>query len=228
MVIVTGASRGIGQFLMQKLNEEGQATYGSYRDAIPHSPYNHLYFQVDVTDLSSLAKWRSWLLEEGLENITLINCAGINYSASLLKADDSAWKRVIDTNLTGVFSVIKTFLAPMVEQGYGRIINISSVVPQMGIAGTTAYSASKSGLWGLTKSLCKEIGHKGITVNNINLGYFDIGMIQEVPAKIKEQIRESIPCKAFGRPEDILNTVKYIQSTPYLNGTSINLNGGLF
>jgi NAD(P)-dependent dehydrogenase (short-subunit alcohol dehydrogenase family) len=116
----------------------------------------------------------------------------------------------------------------MRENGYGRIINFASIVPQKGIPGTSSYAASKAGLWGLTKSIAAENAKKGITVNTLNLGYFNIGMITEVPEDILKGIVQNIPVQKLGDPEDIYNAVKFIISADYLTGTSIDINGGLF
>ena len=163
-----------------------------------------------------------------ISKLTLINCAGNNYNSFAHKADVDNWSQVIDVNLTGTFNVIRTVLPIMREEGYGRIINFSSIVAQMGIPGTSAYAASKAGLWGLSKSIAVENAAKGITINNLNLGYFDIGMIKEVPEKFQEIIKEKIPTRNFGNPENIFNAVKFLMETDYINGTSIDINAGLF
>jgi acetoacetyl-CoA reductase/3-oxoacyl-[acyl-carrier protein] reductase len=166
--------------------------------------------------------------KDKLNNLILINAAGISYNSLAHKADISLWKEVIDTNLVGLFNLVRLVLPIMRNDNYGRIINLSSVVAQQGVAGTTAYAASKAALWGLCRSLAVENGNKGITANNINLGYFDIGMIEQVPEKIKDDIIKKIPVKRLGTPEEIFFTVEYIIDTAYLNGTSIDLNGGLY
>ncbi len=138
------------------------------------------------------------------------------------------WKKVIETNLIGTYYMIRVFLPIMRQQNYGRIINFSSVVAQKGIPGTSAYAASKSALWGLSKSLAQENGGKGVTINNINLGYVNIGMgIEQVPEIYQNSIKSQIPTQRFCEPEDILKTVEYIRNTSYLNGSSIDLNGAL-
>jgi acetoacetyl-CoA reductase/3-oxoacyl-[acyl-carrier protein] reductase len=116
----------------------------------------------------------------------------------------------------------------MREQGYGRIINFSSVVAQKGIPGTSAYAASKAALWGLTKSIAVENASKGITINNLNLGYFDIGMIKDVPDEMLSIIKKSIPQQKLGEPENILKAVEFLINADYMTGSSIDLNGGLF
>jgi acetoacetyl-CoA reductase/3-oxoacyl-[acyl-carrier protein] reductase len=116
----------------------------------------------------------------------------------------------------------------MRAENFGRIINLSSVVAQTFVPGTSAYAASKSGLWGLTKSVASENAQKGITINNLNLGYFEIGMIQEVPKEYLDQIKSKIPSGELGHPYNIKETIKLLMKSDYINGTSIDINGGLF
>jgi acetoacetyl-CoA reductase/3-oxoacyl-[acyl-carrier protein] reductase len=115
----------------------------------------------------------------------------------------------------------------MRNDNFGRVINFSSVVAQKGIPGTSAYAASKSALWGMAKALAVENGNKNITINNINLGYFNVGMIEQVPENILQDIIKSIPAQRLGNPEEILSLVNLIINNGYLNGASIDLNGGM-
>ncbi|HNX01538.1 MAG TPA: SDR family oxidoreductase, partial [Candidatus Cloacimonadota bacterium] len=163
-----------------------------------------------------------------LSKVVLINCAGINYNAFAHKSDLEQWSRVIQVNLIGTFFMIHALLPVMREQNWGRIINFASVVAQAGVPGTTAYAASKAGLWGLSKSLSKENASKGITVNSLNLGYFDVGMIQEVPSEMQAKIKEQIPTGNFGNPMNIYNAIRFLIASDYVNGTTIDLNAGLY
>jgi NAD(P)-dependent dehydrogenase (short-subunit alcohol dehydrogenase family) len=226
MIYITGAARGIGKFLFEHFTNDGLNVVGTYNNSVPESKYADKLSKVDITNAVNVADWITTNKDTTGNNI-LINCAGINYSALAHKADLEAWQNVINVNLIGTFTAIHCILPLMRENGYGRIINFSSVVGQKGIVGTSAYAASKSALSGLAKSIAVENATKGITINNINLGYFDIGMISEVPEKYHSTLLDSIPNKSFGQPEDILSTVKYIINTNYLNGTSIDLSAGL-
>ena len=116
----------------------------------------------------------------------------------------------------------------MREQEYGRIINLSSVVAQKGAMGTSAYAASKAGLWGLTKTIAIENANKNILINNINLGYMEIGMTTKIPYELQEQIKESILLKRFGPISDIIHAIDFLISAQYVTGTSIDINGGLY
>lgn len=227
MIIITGASRSIGKFLYESY-KRNDLVYGTYFSTNPNvSDLKDHWFQVDVSDYDSVDRFYH-SIKERLSDITLINCAGISYSAFAHKSDPLEWRKVIDTNLVGVYNMIRAFLPMMRSQNYGRIINFSSVVAQKGTPGVSAYAASKAGLWGLARSLAHENGSKGITINNINLGYANLGMgIEQVPEPYQELMKEQIPSKQFCEPSDILKTVDYLINTSYINGTSIDLNGGL-
>ena len=225
-LLITGASKGIGYFLMKLFHAEDNEVYGTYNSTEPAAQK----FKLTKVDITNSEQVRNWIdstvnLEDQL---VLINCAGTNYNAFAHKADIGKWKSVIDVNLTGTFNVISAVLPFMREKGYGRIINFSSIVPQKGIAGTSAYAASKAGLWGLTKSIAAENAKKGITINTLNLGYFDIGMISEVPDNILSEIIKTIPVQKLGDPLNIYHAVKFLINSDYINGTMVDINGGLF
>jgi NAD(P)-dependent dehydrogenase (short-subunit alcohol dehydrogenase family) len=225
MIIITGASRGIGKFLLEKYLEKGELVLGTYNKTKP-SFHESNYFHVDVSSPSSIQSFITKNLDK-LKEITLINCAGTNYNSFAHKADLDEWAKVININLIGTFAFVKSVLPLMREQNFGRIINFSSVVAQKGIPGTSAYAASKSALWGMTKSIAVENARKGITINNLDLGYFDIGMISDVPENYQELIREQIPTHSFGNPIEIFNAVEFLRNNSYINGTSIDINAGL-
>jgi NAD(P)-dependent dehydrogenase (short-subunit alcohol dehydrogenase family) len=226
MILITGASRGIGKYLFDKFISEGEKVYGTYlRDSEEYS-VNEKYFQTDVTDYLQVEEFVQKISSE-INKLTLINCAGNNYNSFAHKSSPEEWKNVILTNLVGTYNMIRAVLPVMREQSYGRIINFASVVAETGIPGTSAYAASKSGLWGMTRSIAVENASKGITINNLNLGYFDIGMINEVSDEYQKIIKEKIPSGKFGDPKNIYNAVKFIMESEYLNGSSIDVNGGI-
>lgn len=226
-VLITGASRGIGLFLIQKMKSSGHDVYGSYNLTEPDEALITFFSQIDLTDDNQVAAWVSSVIKPE-DRLVLINCAGTNYSAFAHKASVEKWKQVIDINLIGPFRAINAVLPFMRESGFGRIINFSSVVAQKGIPGTSAYAASKAALWGMTKSIAVENASKGITINNLNLGYFDIGMIKDVPEEVLSVIKKSIPQQKLGDPENILKAVNFLIHTDYITGSSIDMNGGLF
>ena len=226
MILITGASSGIGKFLFEKFINSGEKVYGTYLNSPPPVRYKDLFTSVDVSNYESVNNWISSIPKD--PEIVLINCAGINYNSFAHKADVDRWKKIIDVNLTGTFNVIHAILPLMRDNNYGRIINLSSVVSQMGVAGTSAYAASKAGLSGLVKTISKENASMRITINNLNLGYFDLGIIREVPLEMRKKLKETIPNKEFGQAGDIYTAILSLINTSYINGTSIDINGGLF
>jgi NAD(P)-dependent dehydrogenase (short-subunit alcohol dehydrogenase family) len=224
MIIVTGASRGIGEYLFNEYSVFDDVI-GTYNKSSSKGEKNNL-FKVDTTDLQNI---KDFIGEVSplLKNITLINCAGINYNSFAHKADLAKWSEVINVNLIGTFFMISSLLPYMREQNYGRIINFGSVVSDLPSPGISAYAASKSALFGMAKSLASENATKGITINNINLGYSELGMIKEVPVNFLEAILDRIPSNQLCKKEDIFSTVEYLRRTEYINGANINLNGGI-
>ena len=180
-------------------------------------------------DISNHSDVRNWIdtIKNKMKEVILINCAGINYNSFAHKADINQWGNVINTNLIGTFNVIREVLPIMRESSYGRIINLSSIVAQTFVPGSSAYAASKAGLWGLVRSIAIENSRKGITINNLNLGYYNLGMISEVPKEYQDILKKKIPSGNFGEPKNILNAIKFLIENDYINGTSVDINGGL-
>lgn len=227
MVIITGASKGIGEFLYNKFGEI-VPTVGTYNSTHPVVADADNMYKVDITNEQEVAAWIDDI-KDRLQDIVLINCAGVSYNQFAHKADLVKWRRVVEVNLFGTFNVIHSLLPIMREQGYGRIVNFSSVVTQVATPGVSAYAASKAALLGLTRSLAAENAKMGITVNSINLGYVDAGMgVNDVPLSYQEQVKAKLPTGKFCSPQDVYNTIDYIIKTEYLNGTSIDLNGLLY
>jgi len=227
MIIITGASRGIGKYLFKKFWETGETVYGTYNLTNPGADKREFFMKVDVSNNSDVTDWIE-KIKGRITKLTLINSAGINYCSSAHKADVDKWSQVINVNLIGTFNVIRAVLPLMRKEEYGRIINFASVVAQTLVPGSSAYAASKAGLWGLAKSIAAENGRKGITINNLNLGYYNIGMINEVPQEFQEILKKKILTGNFGNPEIIFKSINFLRETDYINGTSIDLNGGLF
>jgi acetoacetyl-CoA reductase/3-oxoacyl-[acyl-carrier protein] reductase len=225
MKIITGASRGIGKYLLERYLIDGEVVCGTFLSTPPTPILSRYYTKVDVSNYSEVSSWIDSL--SLFEDTTLINCAGINYNSFAHKADLDEWEKIIRVNLIGTFNVIRAVLPEMRKKGYGRIINFSSIVDRLGIPGTSAYAASKAGLLGLTKVLAVENASKGITINNLNLGYFNVGMGFDVPPELKLKIEERIPTKEFGDTEDIYRAVNFLIENSYINGASLDINGGL-
>lgn len=227
MIIITGASKGIGKFLCEEYGKKGVKVLGIYNSTFIESAHTQTtYFKLDTCNHQEIISWIE-VVKSSFEDITLINCAGINYNSFAHKADNQRWREVIEVNLIGTFNMISCLLPFMREQSFGRIINFGSVVAELPSPGVSAYAASKSALYGMAKSIAVENATKGITINNINLGYSELGMISEVPELFLEEIKKRIPSNKLCKPSDILNTIEYLRSTEYVNGTEININGGI-
>ena len=225
MIYITGASKGIGREILKYYANKNNAVVGTYNNSIPEASKKQHYTSVDVRNYEEVSSWIS--INQDRTDDVLINCAGINYSSFAHKSEIRSWENVIAVNLFGSFNAIRSVLPIMRQKKFGRIINISSVVAQKPLPGTSAYAASKSALWGMSKSIAAENGSLNITINNINLGYVDAGMIEEVSDEVKKEILKSIPSKKFGTVDDVLHTINYIIETSYINGSSIDLSGAM-
>lgn len=227
MKIITGVSGSIGRLLFDHYSRSDNSTIGIYNKNKPGVDRDDRVFQVDISDYRQVSDFIE-KLKIDLKEICLINCASIVYDSFAHKSNPEQWKEVIDTNLTGTFFMIRGLLPFMRDQEYGRIVNLSSVVAQTGAIGTTAYAASKAGLWGLSKSLAIENANKNILINSLNLGYMDTGMTDRIPEELQLIIRKNIPLKKFGSHEEIIHAIDYLVASSYVTGTSIDINGGLF
>ncbi len=225
-VLIAGASGGIGKYLAEHLSQEHEVI-GTYNSRKPDQECSYAMHKVDITCEEDVATWVNSNCTEA-DDLAMIYCIGINYNCMMHKSDSYKWREVMDSNLIGVHHLLRYLLPIMRAKKYGRIVLLSSVVPQIGVPGTSAYAASKSALWGLSKAVAMENARYGITINTINMGYFDIGMIQDVPSDILQGIISNIPMGHLGNPKDILEAVRSIITIDYLTGSQINLNGGLY
>ena len=159
----------------------------------------------------------------------IINNAGITRDASIKKMTPELWQQVIDVNLTGVFYCCKCASEVMVEKGYGRIINASSVVALYGNFGQTNYVATKAGLIGMTKTLARELGRKGVTVNAVAPGFVATEMVKKMPPEVLKGMEEKVPLKRLGQPEEIAAAYLFLASddAAYINGTVLSVDGGI-
>jgi 3-oxoacyl-[acyl-carrier protein] reductase len=159
----------------------------------------------------------------------LINNAGITRDASIRKMTSDQWQQVIDVNLTGVFNCAKCISAGMVEKGYGRIINTSSVVALYGNFGQTNYVATKAGVIGITKTLARELGRKGVTVNAVAPGFIATEMVKKMPENILKSMEEKVPLGRLGMPEEIASAYLFLASdeAAYINGATLSVDGGI-
>lgn len=239
-VLITGSSRNIGKHLAQAFANKGANVIINYlehyKEAIDTKKEidiinkNSIVIQADVRKLSDVEKMIDEIIEKYNSIDILINNAGISIDNIIWKMNENDWNNVIDTNLKGSYNCMRTVIPFMREKNYGRIINISSVVSEIGVAGTSSYAAAKSGLFGLTKSVAREVANRNITVNAIALGYFNIGMGARLSEKIKKEKIEQIPMGRFGNVEEIINPILFISSegASYITGQLINVNGGYY
>jgi len=159
----------------------------------------------------------------------LVNNAGITLDATLLKMTEEQWDRVIAVNLKGVFNCTRAFAPLMVEQGYGRVINVSSVVALYGNFGQTNYVAAKAGVIGMTRVWARELGRKGVTVNAVAPGFIETEMTRNLPEKVLEQIIQRTPLGRMGKPAEVAAAVLFLASdeASYVNGAVLSVDGGM-
>jgi 3-oxoacyl-[acyl-carrier protein] reductase len=239
-ILLIGASGGLGRKFAIELANSGYNLGLHYHNGLENlkniteilesSGVNFKFYGAEISKEDEVKRMiENFSKDIGEVNI-LINNAGISLDGVSWKLETETWQKVLDVNLTGPFLCIKHVLPSMRNNNWGRIINISSVVAQTGVPGTSAYAASKSGLFGLTKTIAKEIANKEITINTIALGYFNEGMIKQVPEDFQTILKNNIPKHEFGDPKDIINCIKYLidETSRYITGQIININGGLF
>jgi 3-oxoacyl-(acyl-carrier-protein) reductase len=235
VALVTGANGGIGSAAALKLGMNAFKVILNYHidkaKAVEMAgtlgAENTLLIEADVTNVEAVNEMVSKTLEKFGRIDVLVNNAGINRDKSFAKMSKEQWDEVINVNLTGVFNVTKAVIGIMIGQGSGTIINISSIVGEIGNFGQTNYSASKAALIGFTKSLAKEVAPKGITVNAIAPGFVDTEMTRKIPESIKSKILEQIPMGCFATPEEIADVILFLCNASYITGTVIDVNGGM-
>ncbi|MFP4061467.1 MAG: 3-oxoacyl-ACP reductase FabG [Halochromatium sp.] len=239
IALVTGASRGIGAAIAAELSRlgakvagtattEGGAARIAERFADAHRPGIGLC--LDVTQPSSIEATLAAVEERlGGRPTILVNNAGITRDNLLMRMKDQEWDEILETNLSAVFRLCKACLRAMTKARHGRIINIGSVVGVSGNAGQCNYAASKAGLIGFSKSLAREIGPRGITVNVVAPGFIDTDMTRELPEAQREALLGSIPLGRLGAPEEIAAAVAFLASpnAAYVTGQTIHVNGGM-
>lgn len=232
-ILMNGATGGLGSFMARFLANEGHRLVLTGRnEAAQNLPTgDHVTFiPCDVRTEADIVR----LVKEAQAQLgqidVLINAAGVSGSGMSWKLDGDAWNETLAVNLSSPFFFIREVLGGMRAHGFGRIVNMSSVVAFKGVPGTAAYAASKAGLDGLTRAVAAEQAQKGITINNLALGYFDAGMLYDIPEDIREQIRQSIPKGEFGNPNNVTSLLRWIISdeADYFTGQTVQINGGLY
>ena len=239
IAVVTGAGRGIGASIAEALAREGakivivdidsgQAEIAA--EAIRGNGGEAISQAADISDAEQVKKVFDVAVENYGSVDILVNNAGITRDALLLRMKDEDWDAVLNINLKGAFLCTREAAKIMSKGRYGRIVNISSVVGQMGNMGQANYCASKAGLIGLTRSNARELARRNITVNAVAPGFIVTDMTNALPEKVKEELTSQIPLGTLGQPEDVTQAVLFLasQKTGYITGQVLAVNGGMY
>jgi 3-oxoacyl-[acyl-carrier protein] reductase len=239
VILVTGSSRGIGKAIAIKLasNKASVAlndissqeqNLKEAKEQIQKLGAKTEYFLADVSNINQAEKMMSDIDAKFGKLDILVNNAGVTKDRTLAKMTQEEWQKVIDVNLTGVFNCAKAAL-PLISKSRGKIINISSVVGQKGNFGQTNYAAAKAGIIGFTKSLAKEVGRFGVTVNAIAPGFIESRLTENLPEEIQNNVKKLTSLNRFGKPEEVADLVVFLASdkADFITGSVINIDGGL-
>jgi 3-oxoacyl-[acyl-carrier protein] reductase len=238
VALVTGAARGIGKMIAVQLanagadivvsdvlEEDGSKT----AEEINGTGRKAIFLKANVSDKADADNLITKSIEEMGRLDILVNNAGITRDNLVMRMSQSEWDSVIAVNLTGAFNCIQAAVRPFMKQRSGRIINIASVVGQMGNAGQANYAASKAGIIGLTKSVAKELAARNVLVNAVAPGFIQTAMTDNLPEKAKEAMQSMIPLSRLGNPEDVARAVVFLsgEDSSYITGQVINVDGGM-
>lgn len=239
VALVTGGSRGIGRAVALKLAENGADVAINYagntaaaeevKAAIEKLGRRAMLVQGSVADTDGVQTLVNQVVKELGRLDILINNAGITRDGLLMRMKEADWDAVLETNLKGVFNCSKAVMRTMMKQKSGRIVNMASVVGEMGNAGQANYAAAKAGVIGFTKSLAKEVASRGITVNAVAPGFIATDMTKVLTDDQKAEMAKSIPLGRAGQPEDVANAVLFLVSdeAAYITGQVLNVDGGM-
>jgi len=239
IVLVTGASRGIGQAIALTLGHAGATVIGTATsdkgaEAISNTfKENGIAGQgltLNVTNNDQIAEVMSTIVENHGSVDILVNNAGITRDNLLMRMKEDEWDDIMSTNLSSVYKMSKAVLRGMMKKKAGRIISIASVVGAMGNAGQTNYAAAKAGIMGFTKSLAREVGTRGITVNAVAPGFIQTDMTDALPEEQKASLASQIPLGRLGTPDEVAQTVLFLagEGGAYITAQTIHVNGGMY
>jgi 3-oxoacyl-[acyl-carrier protein] reductase len=239
IALVTGASRGIGSAIADELGRQGATVIGTATSQAGADAISDRFggagikgrgMVLNVTDPASVDQLLKAISEEFNAPSILVNNAGITRDNLLMRMKDDDWSSIMETNLTSVFRLSRACLRAMMKARKGRIINIASVVGVTGNPGQTNYAAAKAGVIGFSKSLAREVGSRGITVNVIAPGFIDTDMTRELPEEQRKALLENIPLARLGDAEEIAKAVAFIASphAAYITGETLHVNGGMY
>jgi 3-oxoacyl-[acyl-carrier protein] reductase len=239
IALVTGASRGIGQAILHELAKRGAYVVGTATsesgakaigDALTQSGLKGDGRVLDVNDAAACEALVDDIVKAQGKLDVLVNNAGITRDTLLMRMKDEDWDAVIQTNLTSVFRMSKAAIKPMMKARAGRIVSIASVVGSMGNPGQTNYAAAKAGMMGFTKSLAKEVGSRGVTVNCVAPGFIDTDMTRALPDAQRQALLQYIPLARLGSVDDIAQAVVFLSSdqAAYITGSTLHVNGGMY
>ncbi len=238
IAVITGGADGIGRATAMRFAQEGAVVViwdmneekGKQTAAeINAAGGKALFLKVNTSNFAEVEAASKKVVEQYGKYEILINNAGITRDSTLKKMTPELWQQVIDVNLTGVFYCAKCAADIMTEQGWGRIVNASSVVALYGNFGQTNYVATKAGLIGMTKTMARELGKKGVTVNAVAPGFILTDMVRKMPEEVLKSMEDKVPVKRLGKPEEIAAAYAFLASddAAYINGTVISVDGGM-
>jgi len=236
--LVTGASRGIGKAIAASLAAQGATVVGTatteagaeaISERLASAPAAGAGMKLDVSDAAEITSVVGAITEQHGAVSVLVNNAGITRDNLFMRMKDEEWDSIVDTNLTSIFRVTKACIKPMVKARFGRIINISSVVGATGNPGQTNYAATKAGMIGFGKSLARELGSRGITVNAVAPGFIVSDMTEALDEETREKLAAGISLGRLGQPQEIADAVVFLASpmASYITGQTLHVNGGM-
>lgn len=229
--VITGAAKGLGESMARRFVEEGAKVVAVDLSPLTYQLDGVMGYELNVTDRAACEAFGAWLKETVGKVDVLVNNAGVTKDALLQKMTDDMWDFVIDVNLNGVYNVTKHIAPMMIEAGEGSIVNIASVVGEFGNIGQSNYAATKSAMFGLTKTWAKEFARKGanVRVNSIAPGYIMTDILKTVPQELLDKFAKMTMLGRLGQPEEIANVALFLASdeSSYVTGHNLSANGGM-